>query len=232
MDMKQIHFLHHVPYEGLGIMHDWLWERDFTLSHTRLFADEPLPDIDAFDWLVVLGGPMSVHDEEQLPWLRDEKKLIGTALDRGKGIIGICLGAQLVAEQLGGKITPGEPEIGWLRLSGTREGRNHPLGQLFEGAEVLHWHNETFSIPTGAHLLASTETCPHQAFAYGDKVLGLQFHMETTFEDAERMCRESHPGTTPSPTVQQPETILSDPERFLAINGMMKRVLEFMLLRE
>lgn len=230
--MKHIHYLHHVPYEGLGVMHQWLTERDFELTHTRLYADERLPGADEFDWLVILGGPMSVHEEDRHPWLKPEKALIGSALDQGKGIIGICLGAQLLAESLGGKVTPGEPEIGWLPLSGTKEGGNHPLGQLFEGAEVLHWHNETFSIPSGAHRLAASEACPNQAFAYGDNCLGLQFHLETTFEDAERMCRESHPGTTPSPTVQPPETILSDPDRFLAINGMMKRVLEYMLLRE
>jgi GMP synthase-like glutamine amidotransferase len=229
--MKHVHYLQHVPFEGLGSIKAWLSERDMELTHTRLYDGERLPAVDEFDWLVVLGGPMGVHDEDQYPWLKVEKDLIGAALDAGKGVIGICLGAQLVAEALGARVTTGETEIGWLPVQATDAGRNHPIGQMLDGQTVLHWHDDVFSLPTGATLLAGTEANPNQAFVYGEKVLGLQFHLETTFEDAERMCRESHPGSTPSPTVQPPEDILHEPDRFLAINGMMKRVLEYMLLR-
>lgn len=228
--MKRVHCLQHVPFEGLGMIRTWLSDRGYQLTRTRLYENESPPDADHFDWLIVLGGPMGVHDEDRYPWLRGEKELIGAALAADKGVIGICLGAQLVAECLGAPVTTGETEIGWLPLKASPEGMKHPLGRMLDGATVLHWHSDTFAIPEGAVPLACSEACPNQGYVYGDKVLGLQFHLEVTREDAQRMCRESHPGTVPSPWVQPPEDILGDPDRFPAINGMMKRVLEYMLV--
>ncbi len=190
---------------------------------------EALPAVDDFDWLIVMGGPMSVHDERDYDWLAPEKSLIKQALNAGKGLIGICLGAQLIAEALGANVEACEPEIGWLSLTGTPEGQNHPLGQLFDGASVLHWHGEAFSLPEGAQRLAATDIAPNQAFIYGNHVLGLQFHLEVTWDDAQRMCRESHPGRRENHWVQSPETILADTHRFPMANSMMGEVLDFMM---
>jgi GMP synthase (glutamine-hydrolysing) len=226
---KRVHALFHVPFEGLGSIRAWLNQRGFTLTHSALHDGDPVPAVDDFDWLVVMGGPMSVHDEAEYDWMPAEKALIGQALDEGKGLIGICLGAQLIAESLGAKVEPGTPEIGWARLSGTPEGQDHPLGKLFDGASVLHWHGEQFSLPVGAQRLAATDATPNQAFIHGDKVLGLQFHLEVTYEDAERMCREAHPGRDAEGQVQSPETILADTHRFPMANTVMREVLDFML---
>lgn len=227
--MKRVHCLLHVPFEGLGSLGTWLEEQGFALTHSRLFEGDALPEADDFDWLVVMGGPMSVLDEASYPWLKPEKALIHAALDKDRGVIGICLGAQLVAQALGSEVAPGESEIGWLPLDATPEGKGHPLGELFDGAMALHWHGDAFTLPEGATRLAATDATPNQAFVYGHRVLGLQFHLETTFEDAERMCRESHPGGRPSDRIQPPETILADPDRFLTANALMREVMEYML---
>lgn len=226
---SRAHALFHVPFEGLGSISTWLKQHGFTLGQSHLYNGDALPAKDDFDWLIVMGGPMSVHDEAEHDWLAPEKALIGQALDEGKGLIGICLGAQLIAESLGAKVEPCEPEIGWLALNAAPEADQHPLGRLFDGASVLHWHGEAFSLPAGAQRLAATEFTPNQAFLYGDQVLGLQFHLEVTYDDAVRMCRESHPGPQPSGWVQSPETILADTHRFPMANTVMREVLEFMM---
>ena len=226
---QRVHALFHVPFEGLGSIQAWLRQRGCTLGQSRLHDGEALPSVEDFDWLIVMGGPMSVHDEDHYDWLAPEKQLIRQALEAGKGLIGICLGAQLIAEALGASVEAGEPEIGWLTLSGTPEGQDHPLGKLFDGASVLHWHGEAFTLPEGAQRLAATDFAANQAFIHGDHVLGLQFHLEVTWEDAQRMCRESHPGPQDNGWVQSPETILADTHRFAMANSMMREVLDFMM---
>lgn len=226
---QRVHALFHVPFEGLGSIRAWLHQRGCSLKQSSLHDGEDLPSLDDFDWLIVMGGPMSVHDEAEYDWLVPEKQLIRQALEADKGLIGICLGAQLIAEALGASVEACEPEIGWLTLSGTPEGQDHPLGKLFDGASVLHWHGEAFSMPEGAQRLAATDFTPNQAFIYGDHVLALQFHLEVTYEDAQRMCRESHPGRQENGWIQSPETILADTHRFPMTNSMMREVLDFMM---
>lgn len=226
---KRVHALFHVPFEGLGCIRPWLHQHGYTLTTTALYDGETPPTPQDFDWLIIMGGPMSIHDESEYDWLAPEKDLIGQALDEGKGLLGICLGAQLIAESLGASIKACTPEIGWAPLSGTPDGQDHPLGKLFDGASVLHWHGEAFSLPEGAQRLAATEAAPNQAFIHGEHVLGLQFHLEATFEDAERMCREAHPGDHAEGHVQTPATILADPHRFPMANALMREVLAFML---
>jgi GMP synthase-like glutamine amidotransferase len=226
---RRVHALFHVPFEGLGAIRPWLKQRGFTLESSCLYQGDTLPGTEDFDWLIIMGGPMSVTDETDHAWLPGEKTLIRQALNANKGVIGICLGAQLIAEALGSKVEPCEPEIGWLALSGTPEGQDHPLGQLFDGASVLHWHGERFTLPEGAQRLAATEIAPNQAFLYGQHVLGLQFHLEATLDDARRMCEASHPGPSDHGWVQSPEAILADTHRFPMANSMMREVLDFMM---
>lgn len=225
----RIQALFHVPFEGLGSINAWLRQHGCSVAQTAVYQGEALPGVEDFDWLIILGGPMSVHDESRYAWMAEEKALVRQALDQGKGLIGICLGAQLVAETLGAEVYSCETEIGWGLVSGTPESQDHPLNDLLDGVSVLHWHNEAFTLPEGAQRLAASEGTPNQAFQYGDRVLGLQFHLETTREDAERMCRESHPGTGAGARVQAPEAILADPHRFPMANTLMREVLAFML---
>ncbi|MBN9663938.1 MAG: amidotransferase [Acidobacteria bacterium] len=174
----RIHFLQHVAFENPGLIGEWAVERGHSLTGTRLDLAEPLPALDTFDLLLIMGGPMSVNDEHIYPWLRPEKQLIADTMAAGKFVIGVCLGSQLLAGVLGSPVYRNrEKEIGWFPVQTTG------AGSLFEDMPseftVFHWHGETYDLPAGATLLASTAGCRSQAFETG-RCLGLQFHMEMT----------------------------------------------------
>lgn len=175
----KIHFFQHVPYEDLGNIATWAYKPANFVSATRFYENDRLPFIDAFDMLIVLGGPMSVGDEAQYPWLKQEKELIAKAIAKNKMVLGICLGSQLIAEVLGSKVYANtEKEIGWFPIQIPQQ-INSPFSFLPPEYTVFHWHGDTFSLPEGATLLASTATTPNQAFWVNPNILGLQFHIES-----------------------------------------------------
>jgi len=178
----RIHVLQHVPFEGPAGIGDWATRKGHPITTTPLFEHGRLPDMEAFDWLVVMGGPMGVRDEADYPWMANEKALIGTAIAAGKTMIGVCLGAQLIAEALGTRVyRNAHREIGWFPIELTDQGRTSDLfAFLPQRLQVFHWHGDTFDLPAGAVHLAYSEGCEHQAFLYADRVLGLQFHLEST----------------------------------------------------
>lgn len=227
----RIHSLQHVPFEGLGSMAEVFERRGDEVTTSHLYAGDAPPALEAFDWLVVMGGPMGVHDEEQYPWLAAEKTLIRAAIDGGKRVLGICLGAQLIAHTLGAAVTPNpRREIGWFPIRATEAAGATPWGVVFAGQpRVFHWHGDTFAIPPGAVHLASSEACPHQAFVLGTRVLGLQFHLETTGESAEALLKHCANELDGSEWVQDAEAIRADPSRYPAINRLMERVIDTMV---
>ncbi|MCK4565537.1 MAG: type 1 glutamine amidotransferase [Verrucomicrobia bacterium] len=173
----KLHWLQHVPFEGLGMIEDWALDHGFEASVSHLFNNDLLPAVDTFDWLVVMGGPMGIHDHGEHPWLAAEKEFIKQAIDAGKTVLGICLGAQLIADVLGAKVYPGpQKEIGWFPI---QRAVNAPK-LLPRELTVFHWHGDTFDLPRGAIRLASSAACKTQGFIYNDRIVGLQFHMETT----------------------------------------------------
>jgi GMP synthase (glutamine-hydrolysing) len=178
----QLHYLQHVPFEPPGSIERWAADRGHELTGTHLYRGEPLPDPDAFDWLIVMGGPMGVHDAGEYPWLREEKRLVERAIDAGRVVVGICLGAQLVAEALGADVYEAdEPEVGWFPVEATPAAADSPVfADLGEAYEAFHWHGDTFDLPAGATRTARTDSCANQAFVYDDRVVGLQFHLEST----------------------------------------------------
>jgi len=184
----RFHCLQHVIFETPGLLSLWISQRGDSLRMTYFFGDVVLPSVEDFDVLIVMGGPMSVHDEALFPWLRSEKALIAAAIGAGKKVLGICLGAQLIAEVMGGRVYPNPvKEIGFWPVRWTGEA----MGGREE--EVFHWHGETFDLPPGAVLLASSAGCVNQAFRVGENVLGLQFHPEVTPEIIGDMIRfEGH----------------------------------------
>ncbi len=172
--------LRHVPFENLGIFENVLADEGFALR----YEDAPIADLNALDPLdddlwVVLGGPIGAYQEDAYPFLVPELELIKARLAAQMPTVGVCLGAQLIAQALGAKVYPGRAkEIGWAPIALTDEGVASPLGALGNDPVVLHWHGDTFDLPGGAVRLASTDITPNQAFAIGDWCLGLQFHLE------------------------------------------------------
>jgi GMP synthase-like glutamine amidotransferase len=176
------HYLQHVSFEGPAHLADWARDKGHGLTCTRVWEEEGFPSPDAFDRLFVLGGPMNVYEETLHPWLVREKEFLCRAIEAGKPILGICLGAQLLSVVLGATVSRNEHrEVGWLPVWLTPEGR---ASRLFSGFPdefpALHWHGDRFSIPPGAAHAARSCGCEFQAFIYGDRVVGLQFHLEST----------------------------------------------------
>ena len=179
--------LQHIACEPPGVYEDVLVERGTTVHRVELDAGERLPDWREFAAIVAMGGPMSVNDEEELPWLRAEKDFIAEAVRAGKPFFGACLGVQLLAVSLGGEVAPGPaPEVGLLPVFLTEAAAEDPIfADLPPELTTLQWHGDTFSLPEGAVLLASSAAYRNQAFRWGRSAYGVQFHLELTREMAE-----------------------------------------------
>ena len=170
----KVHVLQHVPFEGLGSMAAWLSDRGAEVQYTRFFASPDLPDPGNLDLVIAMGGPMSVNDEREYPWLAAEKAFIRETVRRGTAVLGVCLGAQLIAGALGAKVFPNaEKEIGWFPVEAVAA--DGDVFRLPRKATVFHWHGETFDLPRGAVRIARSAGCENQAFQIGKNVIGLQF---------------------------------------------------------
>jgi GMP synthase-like glutamine amidotransferase len=243
--------LQHVSFETPGLLADEIRERGAVLRTTAVYAGEPLPAMEDFDVLIVMGGPMSVHDEAEYPWLRAEKELIAAAIREGKKVLGICLGAQLIAAVCGARVYKNPvKEIGWwpVRWENVgveeveRSGREEEASEEKVGIKGLdgkgegrveevetiafHWHGETLDLPEGAELLASTPGCVNQAFRLGDRVLGIQFHPEVTGEIIRGMVEHEGWELVDGPYIQSREEILA------GVKGMVVGGRWMALLRE
>lgn len=223
-----VHVLQHVPFEGLGSIASWLEAKGATLSWTRFFDSPALPDLDDVDLVIALGGPMSVNDEGAYPWLIDEKRFVAAAVRAGKPLLGICLGAQLIASSLGARVYPGpNKEIGFFAIeavAGPSEAFRFP-----ESIEVFHWHGETFDLPEGAILLARSSACAHQAFQVGPAI-GLQFHLETTPASAASMLQHCADELVSGPFIQSAEAIRTRSAASHArINTLIGEVLDYLI---
>lgn len=223
----RVHYIQHVPFEGLGSMGPALEKRGCTLTSTHLHKGQTLPADDAFDWLIVMGGPMSIYDEDKYPWLKDEKAFIRRAIDGGKKILGVCLGAQLIADAMGAKVTRNDHrEIGWHTISPTPGARDTILSPVLSNpAEVFHWHGDTFDIPEGATHIASSDACKNQAFIADDRIVAFQFHLETTPISASALIHECGEDLNSSLYVQSGPDMMGNEHRFTHINYIMDRVI-------
>ncbi len=218
-----------MPFEGLGSIASWAKTRRAQISRTRLFAGEALPSADEIDLLVVMGGPMGVYDECDCPWLIREKEFLKQAMDTSTPVLGICLGAQLIADVLGARVYPNDQkEIGWFPIQGVQAPGK--IGSLLARAgKVFHWHGDTFDLPAGATHLAKSRACKNQAFSVGDQILALQFHLETTRNAARALIDNCGHEIVDAPYIQPPYEILTDQREFERINILMTECLDLLL---
>ncbi len=227
----RLHGIRHESFEKEGEIAVWAAQRGHNLAHTDLWNGEELPPVDSFDWLIVMGGPMGVYDEDKHPWLAPEKAFLKQAADAGKLILGVCLGAQLLSVVLGGTVTRNaHREIGWFPVSATREAAQsrvfHSLPQTYE---AFHWHGDTFSIPPGALWTAQSEACAHQAFeANSGRIVGLQFHLETNAASMAELSTHCAEEIIVDRYVQPVSEMAARPERLTALRGLLDRILDNM----
>ncbi|MEW8002562.1 MAG: gamma-glutamyl-gamma-aminobutyrate hydrolase family protein [Candidatus Thiodiazotropha sp.] len=224
------HYLQHVPFEGLGSIEDWLLLSGYEITATRFFESPDLPRLEEIDLLIVMGGPMSVNDEHAYPWLAKEKNFIRSVIDAGKPVLGICLGAQLIAASLGSEIYPNSvKEIGWFPISAVKSIPDS-LFRFPEETTVFHWHGETFDLPSGAVCTAKSKGCQNQAFQFGRKVIGLQFHLETTASSANAIVENCRDELVDGEYIQTEKEILTASHaRYRTINRLMADILHYLL---
>ena len=201
--------LQHVPFEDAANVGVWAAERGWCVESVHVYRGDPLPAHSRYDLLAIMGGPMNIYEHDRHPWLVEEKRFIGRAIEAGKTIVGVCLGAQLLSDVLGGRVTRNaHREIGWFDVTLTEAGR---ASGLFEGAgeafTAFHWHGDRFSIPPGAAHLATSAACDNQAFLWDGRVLGLQFHLDYSAASIEAMLHHCGDELDGSAFVQSADTI-------------------------
>lgn len=225
-----VHILQHAAFEGPACISDWCSNARLTLTKTHLYQGDTLPDTDQVDMLIVLGGPMSVTETHKYAWMKDELRFINECITQDKTVLGICLGAQLIARCLGATVTPSQnKEIGWFECQRHIALADHPLARILpEHFPAFHWHGETFSLPDGAAPLASSAACANQGFIYKNNVLALQFHLETSFGAATLLIKNSFDDLTEGPYIQSEENMLSKPERFDQGQQRMYQLLDYL----
>jgi GMP synthase-like glutamine amidotransferase len=216
----------HVPFETPGIIEAWSASKNFDMAIVHLYEDYYLPDVSSIDMLVVMGGPMGVNDEQKYPWLKSEKHYIEQAIKHNKKIIGICLGAQIIAHVMGARVYKNtQKEIGWFTIKKVVD-ENIIAKVLPEQCMAFHWHGDTFDIPRGAVHIASSAACVNQGYAIGDSIVGLQFHLEITPEGVNNLLEHCSNELDSGTYVQSKDEILSGIKHCDTINMIASSLLE------
>jgi len=228
--MMNVHVLQHVSFEGLGSIATWLETRQAKISYTQFFEAPHLPNPNSINMIIIMGGPMSANDEDRLPWLAHEKQFIRDAVIRGIPILGICLGAQLIASAMGARVYPNAvKEIGWFPIRAVPTPVEHL--RLPEEFIAFHWHGETFDLPAGAVHLAKSDGCENQAFQLNRNVIGLQFHLEATIESVSALLKNCRDDLVSGSYIQNERTLRSVPlSSYHSINTIMNDVLSYLMI--
>jgi len=224
------HAFLHVTFEGLGVIEPWLLEKGYSLTFTHFYENTVLPNVEEIDFLIVMGGPMSVNDEAIYPWLRAEKAWIRSMIETGKPVLGICLGAQLIASALGSSVYRNkDKEIGWFPIASTDGISGYDVFHFPRSLEVFHWHGETFDLPKDALWLAKSDACAHQAFQIYRHVIGLQFHLEMTEDSIQTIVEKCHDELVKGDFIQSEEAMMDGIlERTQKTKALMQSLLDFL----
>ncbi len=223
------HIFQHIPFEGPGNIELWLRENGYEISSTHFYRPFELPAPGKVDFLIIMGGPMSVNDENKFPWLIKEKQFIREFIGTGKPVLGICLGAQMIASALEAKVYPNKnKEIGWFPITGLKPPQistfQFPISFTF-----LHWHGETFDLPAGAFRIAGSDGCKNQAFQVGRNVIAIQFHPEATPKTVQDFVFHFRNELVPGKYIQsEDEILMASPARFVELQEIMYGVLRYL----
>jgi GMP synthase-like glutamine amidotransferase len=230
IDPIRIHCFMHVPFEGPGIIENWAHDKGHQMDYTRFYEKESLPEISEVELLVIMGGPMNAFDYQIHPWMEEEIAWVKRYMDAGKPLIGICLGAQIIAAALGVDVYPGKhKEIGWHNLQFLPSlGEFRIFGNLPDTRKVFHWHGDTFPIPAGALRIASSEAFPNQAFIHNKRTIALQFHLEVTLESVTGMVDNCRNELESGPYIQSEEEILKGAGFYDSNQPLMFRFLDYL----
>ena len=220
----RIHSLQHIWFEDLANIELWLRMNGHSVTKTHLWNHERLPSLGEFDWLIVMGGPMNIYEENKYRWLIREKELISRAVAHGKLVLGICLGAQLIADVLGERVYKNEcREIGWHPVRLTEGAKGSPVFNVLPREFIaFHWHGDTFYLPPGCKQTAESDGCLNQAFEYDNgRVIGLQFHLESSLWSVRCLIQNCGEELTEGKYVQTADEILSHQEDLQTIEKTM-----------
>lgn len=225
----KIHCIQHVNFETPGTITEWIAQKNHFLSTTHLYENESFPEIETFDLLIVMGGPMNIYEYEKYPWLREEKTFLEKAIAGGKVVLGICLGAQLLADVLKAEIFKNNyKEIGWFPVSaGRAEKAEIPLLKgIPEEFPAFHWHGDTFSLPEGAKRLFESEACKNQGFIYENRVIGLQFHLEMSKQTIKNVIENCGDELIEGKYIQKEDEMLNRADLLKESRQLMFRLLD------
>lgn len=222
----RLHYLQHVPFEDLANISPWAQEKGHSITKTLLYNNEILPSSESFDWLIIMGGPMNIYQEDKFPWLKQEKKLIEQSIKDKKKILGVCLGAQLIADVLGAKIYQNKyKEIGFFPVQLTDQSEQSIFFQSIpKEFMAFHWHGDTFDIPHKAKHLAKSEACLNQAFEYKN-TLALQFHVESNNQSIKKLIDNCTDELIQAPYIQKPQDMLEDEKQINSLYPVMEQIL-------
>ena len=214
--MKRVLAFRHVPHEGLGTIGSFLISRRFSIDYYDLFSHSRIPtDLDAYELIVSMGGPMNADETDRYPFLQEERKALKKAIGLNKRVLGVCLGSQLIARALDARVYSGsQKEIGWFPIRLSSAGKKDPVFKdLSEQLTVFHWHGDTFDLPKDAVCLASSDLYQNQAFKFGEHVYAFQFHVEITGPMIVKWIQEGEEELKQAKKL--PESIASDNQKYM-----------------
>ena len=228
----KIHYLQHVPFEDVSYMGNWAKENGIHFSRIRVYEYDPYPHLSDVEALIIMGGPMGAGDDQIYPWLKSEKAYIRKAIQKNKIVVGVCLGAQLIAMVLDAKVYPNpHKEIGWFPVHKTPQAHNTSIGKILpESFMAFHWHGDTFDIPKGAVHLAESKVCKNQAFVYLNRVIALQFHLESTQSSIESLIQNCRDELISAPYIQTDDQIRKGYHQIESLNTIMVKLMNCIIL--